>query len=796
MLDINYDLYVKNNSIYDNKDPSFVICRKKLDVGGYSPSCHMSPSYLINHHWPSSINGPESNTITIYPADTGGLEGCKEPFSVSASSCTSDDPRLIVESQAETPSSAHSQSSVSTPEPPELDQGESLDTPPSPPKNGSNDLEWVKRPQYEDISSNECTPQRKNQRIENCGEVEKDKILNTPLKALSDAAKKLFVDDVDGTQKMNLVFISPSKRKPRRIPLIKVARNVDSPDKKDLFLSSWEEQFNVKDLDKHRTTKDGDEASDENYQDTSSQCSSTVYSNYCTSPSTFVSDGETDLECSNQSFIENEKTITSESFHENTSSYLAGTATNSKNEKSKANDKQNRVINDNHIFKTPIKTPSKAVHKRYRTPSSSSSGSPSPKRTLLSLKSSNTHRRLESSPSSNHRNVTYQSLFGTPEKSESDDENGSLFPSPKTYFETAENGSKKNVKDQQYHSNLSTVSRRSPRLKDGVVKSLFNKNSVDVGQKTNPVQKLTFKQKDIEGYQAANLNSKQSSSTNAIEHSSPKEDVLLDLDVNRPLVTQLTPKKKVPQFEKNQDAFNCEANESKVYENSDTALLGSNKMSESLSNALGLFPKSILPKKSTSSFVNTDVDKTNLALKDTPSMSKKDNFKTKALKNLTLSNGGKGLFSSNDSNSTTFEDNVSSDQRIRSVGDSLNKLLEENQSDKENTSSNDNSQTDSTGTVAHGGNKNNLDPVAIDGKGKQSSIIDNKDKTPNEENVSKSLKKKVRKKARELQILVKENMKGNTESNEKIQWPSSEDVKRAYAELNLIPPSSPNKIFK
>ena len=102
----------------------------------------MSPSYLINHHWPSSINGPESNTITIYPADTAGLDGCKGPFSVSASSCTSDDPRLVVESQVETPSSSHSQSSVCTPEPPELDQGESLDTPPSPPKNDSNDLKW------------------------------------------------------------------------------------------------------------------------------------------------------------------------------------------------------------------------------------------------------------------------------------------------------------------------------------------------------------------------------------------------------------------------------------------------------------------------------------------------------------------------------------------------------------------------------------------------------------------------------------------------------------------------------
>ena len=262
----------------------------------------MSPSYLINHNWPSSFKGPDSNTITIYPADVGGLDGSKGPFSVSASSCTSDDPRLVVESQVETPSSSRSQSSVSTPEPPELDQGESLDTPPSPIH--VQDLNWEKRPQYEDISSNESTPKHRKQYMENWEDTDKNKILNTPLKALTEAAKKLFVEDLDGTQKMNLVFISPSKRKPRRIPLIKVAKNQDSPDKKNLFLSSWEEQFNVKDLDKHRTTKDGDDASDENYQDTSSQCSSTAYSNDCTSPFSLGSGGETDFDASNPSSVE------------------------------------------------------------------------------------------------------------------------------------------------------------------------------------------------------------------------------------------------------------------------------------------------------------------------------------------------------------------------------------------------------------------------------------------------------------------------------------------------------------
>ena len=130
------------------------------------------------------------------------------------------------------------------------------------------------------------------------------------------------------------------------------------------------------------------------------------------------------------------------------------------------------------------------------------------------------------------------------------------------------------------------------------------------------------------------------------------------------------------------------------------------------------------------------------------------------------------------------------------VDDSLKKSLEENKNNKENASSNDNLRKDSVRTVARCSSKNNLDPAQIDGEGKRSNIIYNEDETKNEENVSKSIKKKVRKKARELQALVKENMKGNKESNEKTQWPSPEDVKRAYAELNLIPPTSPNKISK
>ena len=272
--------------------------------------------------------------------------------------------------------------------------------------------------------------------------------------------------------------------------------------------------------------------------------------------------------------------------------------------------------------------------------------------------------------------------------------------------------------------------------------------------------------------------------------------MLLDLDVNRPLVTQLTPKKKVLLFEKSHDSFTNEANDSKIFKSSDTSSLSHNKMSESLSKALGLFPKSILPEKSTPSYGSSDVDKTNLFLKDTSSNSKDDDFKTMPLTDITLSKERKEALSYNDSNSTSLEENKSSDQSIRSIESSLNQSREGNKYDKENTSSKDDSQKDSVSSVAQSASKNNLDPVQIDDKGKRSSITYDIDKTPDEENVSKSTKKKVRKRARKLEALVKENMKGNKESKDKIQWPSPEDVKRAYAELNLVPPSSPNKIFK
>lgn len=45
-------------------------------------------------------------------------------------------------------------------------------------------------------------------------------VMNSPLKALSDAAKRLFNEE--GGQNKTFVFLSPSKRAPKRASLVKV----------------------------------------------------------------------------------------------------------------------------------------------------------------------------------------------------------------------------------------------------------------------------------------------------------------------------------------------------------------------------------------------------------------------------------------------------------------------------------------------------------------------------------------------------------------------------------------------
>ena len=59
---------------------------------------------------------------------------------------------------------------------------------------------------------------------------------------------------------------------------------------------------------------------------------------------------------------------------------------------------------------------------------------------------------------------------------------------------------------------------------------------------------------------------------------------------------------------------------------------------------------------------------------------------------------------------------------------------------------------------------------------------------------AKKIKQKVQRRARELEALVIKSNKTELKPTEKAPWPNPEDIKRAYLELNLVPPSSPNYI--
>ena len=53
-----------------------------------------------------------------------------------------------------------------------------------------------------------------------------DQVMSTPLKALHDAAKRLFCDE--GGSNKTLVFLSPSKRQPKRVKLMSVDTRYES----------------------------------------------------------------------------------------------------------------------------------------------------------------------------------------------------------------------------------------------------------------------------------------------------------------------------------------------------------------------------------------------------------------------------------------------------------------------------------------------------------------------------------------------------------------------------------------
>ena len=74
-------------------------------------------------------------------------------------------------------------------------------------------------------------------------------VMNSPLKALSDAAKRLFNEE--GGQNKTFVFLSPSKRAPKRASLVQVDSR--SPMRGSAaFHSTWEARHDVNNLDHYQ----------------------------------------------------------------------------------------------------------------------------------------------------------------------------------------------------------------------------------------------------------------------------------------------------------------------------------------------------------------------------------------------------------------------------------------------------------------------------------------------------------------------------------------------------------------
>ena len=691
----------------------------------------------------------DNNQATKPSTEYRFLDSLRGPLSVSASSCTSDDCRgLVVNTQAGTPASPlNSISSVSTPEPPELDQGESLDTPPSPDENRCYDRNKDKKSDltYSNTRNIQGSLNRLNDELEKTPNNKNSSntlpTLFTPLKALSDAAKRLFDDDSEIIQNTNLVFISPSKRKPRRVNLtLNVAKQSKSPDKKDVFMSSWEEEHNALDLDKHRTTKNPTDDSmyndtementnQESVDDSLSQPESwnnfDAYSQSSTdsfqsknseSPRSSIGAMVAKKSISFEESLRNDKQCTPKKF--NHFSPMKG---------SSLRYKYGQITNDDFIFKTPTKTPPKSANKRCRKISSSSSGSPSPKRS------------------------SYSNIAVLPADEDSETKS--------TQFVIAK-GISESVEP---HSQQAASSRRSPRLKDGVVKSLFNKSTEDSEKNdTKSMHKLTETGQNFEN----NLANKDEEKEAKCKMTS--ETVLLDLDVNRELVPQLTPKKRNPSSEKT--LYGSTNDATKIKRNhtvEDINKVDNGKMSESLTKALGLVPKD-------ASFEGTGLPK---RLSNNPNIVLDDNVATvsgtRRCKNSTIiQDGALSKYSNAQASYGTIVHTKISSVSNTKENEKGNEIIK---SKEEQIHVHNKSRADNTGVIA----------------------------TDDEKANKKQDKKKQRKKKdRGLRKINKRNSLphdkldlGKFMETEGSDWPSPEDIKKAYTELNLIQPPSPNSTF-
>ena len=685
----------------------------------------------------------DNNQATKPSTEYRFLDSLRGPLSVSASSCTSDDCRgLVVNTQAGTPASPlNSISSVSTPEPPELDQGESLDTPPSPDENRCYDRNNDKKsdPSYSNTRNIQGSFQRLHDELEKTPNNKNSSntlpTLFTPLKALSDAAKRLFDDDSEIIQNTNLVFISPSKRKPRRVNLtLNVAKQSKSPDKKDVFMSSWEEEHNALDLDKHRTTKNPTDDSmyndtementnQESVDDSLSQPESwnnfDVYSQ--SSTDSFQSKGSESPRSSIGAMVAKKSISFEESLRNDKQCTPKKFNLFSPMKSSSLSYKYRKVANDDFIFKTPTKTPPKSANKRYRKISSSSSGSPSPKR-------------------SSYSNIA---VFPAHENS----------GTKRTEFVIAK-GISEPVEPQ---SQQAASSRRSPRLKDGVVKSLFNKSTEDSEQiDTKNKHKLTETGHNSENNLANNDEEQEA------KCKMTSETVLLDLDVNRELVPQLTPKKRNLSSEKT--LYGSSNDERKVKRNhsvEDINKVDNGKMSDSLTKALGLVPKD-LSFEGTGLPTDPNIDDNIASVSDTKRCKNSTNIQDGTLLKYGNAQASHGpIVHTKISSVSNTKENDKGNEIIISKGEQIyvhNK-----------------SQADNTAEIA------------------------TNDKRTNEK---QDKKKQGKKKDRGLRKINKRNSLLNdkldfgklmeTEGND---WPSPEDIKKAYAELNLIQPPSPNSTF-
>ena len=715
------------------------------------------------------------------------LESLRGPLSVSASSCTSDDLRLVVNTQAGTPASPlNSISSVSTPEPPELDQGESLDTPPSPDENRCYDRNKDKKsdPSHSNTRNFQGSLHRLHDELEKTPNNKNSSntlpTLFTPLKALSDAAKRLFDDDSEIIQNTNLVFISPSKRKPRRVNLtLNVAKQSKSPDKKDVFMSSWEERHNALDLDKHRTTKNPTDDSmyndtementnQESVDDSLSQPESwnnfDVYSQ--SSTDSFQSKNSESSRSSIGAMVANKSISFEESLRNDKQCTPKKLSLFSPIKGSSLNHKYRQVTHDDFIFKTPTKTPPKSANKRYRKISSSSSGSPSPRRSSYS----NIAVSLAQEDSGS-KSTQFVIAKGISESFASSNEAGFCNANDSSY----ECAKKMHVTDMisqhavEPHSQQAASSRRSPRLKDGVVKSLFNKSSEDSEpNNTKNTNKLTETGENFQG----NLTNKDEEQE--ARYKMMSETVLLDLDVNRELVPQLTPKKRNSSSEKT--VYGSKNDERKIKRNQwnqkntveDINKVDNGKMSECLTKALGLVPNDPsfegtgLPKTS-SKDPNIVMDDNVASLSGTKRCTNFTNIQVDALSQYSNAQTSYG---------TTMHTKISSVSNAK-----------ENEKDNKIVKSNE--------EQIHIPNKSRADNIGA--------IATNDKRTTKKQDKKKKSKKKDRRGSRKIdkrKSLPHDNLDfGKLMETEGSDWPSPEDIKTAYKELKLLQPPSPNSTF-